>query len=216
MAVAIATERLRPNAQRSPVMTTPGCALFAAGEWRAVEQGAGDVPALQRFFEANPGYFVAVGGQPAAPGEAHEAIFGALPAGWPYTKKWSIGFIDEAGALVGMANVVSDLLAPRVWHIGLFIIAAGLHGRGVAQALYRALERWACDRGAQWLRLGVVEGNARAERFWERCAYREVRRRGGFEVGNLVRTIRVMMKPLANGTLADYLALVPRDTPESC
>jgi GNAT superfamily N-acetyltransferase len=189
--------------------------LFAAGAYRAVELGAEDVPDLQHFFDLNPEYFVAVGGQPATPAEAHQEIHGALPAGWPYTKRWSIGFVDEMHTLIGMADVVSDLLATGVWHIGLFIVASALHGRGVAQSLYHALECWAVDRGALWLRLGVVEGNARAERFWERCAYVEMRKRDNFEVGKLVRTIRVMAKPLAAGTLAEYLALVPRDRPES-
>ena len=156
-----------------------------------------------------------MGGQPAAPDEAHREIHGALPAGWPYTKKWSIGFVDDADTLIGMADVVSDLLAAGVWHIGLFIVASALQGRGMAQSLYHALEHWAAVRGARWLRLGVVEGNARAERFWERCAYVEMRKRDNFDVGKLLRTVRVMAKPLAAGTLTEYLALVPRDRPES-
>jgi RimJ/RimL family protein N-acetyltransferase len=178
-----------------------------------VELDAADAPRLQRFFELNPEYFLAVNGQPPAADEAHEEIHGAPPAGWPFTKKWSIGFVDETGSLIGMANVVSDLLAPGVWHIGLFMLATRLHGSGAARSLYKRLERWALDLGAQWLRLGVVQGNARAERFWEGCGFVEVRKRG-VEMGKLVNTLRVMAKPLAAGTLSEYLALVARDRPE--
>jgi hypothetical protein len=42
----------------------------------------------------------------------------------------------------------------------------------------------------------------------------EVRKRGGVEMGKLVNTLRVMAKPLAAGTLPEYLALVARDRPE--
>ena len=115
-----------------------------------------------------------------------------------------------------MANVVSDLLARGVWHIGLFLIATRLHGSGAAQSLYERLERWALDQGAQWLRLGVVQGNTRAERFWDRCGFIEVRKRADVEMGRLVNTLRVMVKPLAAGALAEYLALVARDRPEPC
>ena len=124
-------------------------------------------------------------------------------------------FVDDANQLVGMASLVSDLLAANVWHIGLFMVATARHGNGDAQSLYRDLEEWVVRSGAEWLRLGVVEGNSRAERFWLRAGFVEVRKRGPLEMGTRVNTIRVMAKPLAGGALTQYLALVTRDQPES-
>jgi len=188
--------------------------LFAAHPFVAAELTDVDIPQLQRFFELNPEYFLAVNGQARASEEAHEEIHGTLPQGWPFTKKWHVGFFDQTGSMVGMANVVSDLLARGVWHIGLFLIATRLHGSGAAQSLYERLERWTRDQGAQWLRLGVVQGNTRAERFWDRCGFIEVRKRADVEMGKLVNTLRVMVKPLAAGALHEYLTLVARDRPE--
>ena len=51
------------------------------------------------------------------------------------------------------------------------------------------------------MRLGVVEGNARAERFWERCAFTEVRKRHDIEMGARTNTVRVMARPLDGGTV---------------
>jgi RimJ/RimL family protein N-acetyltransferase len=186
-------------------------ALFETGAFLATELRDADIPALQRFFEDNPEYFLAVSGQPPEPNEAHEEVHGAPPQGWTYTRKWLIGFEDPSGALVGMANVISDLLAPGIWHVGLFIVATRLHGAGTAQSTLSELERWACDLGARWLRLGVVKGNRRAERFWERRGFVEVRERSGIAMGMRINTVRVMAKPLAAGTLDQYLTLVPRD-----
>lgn len=169
---------------------------------------------LQRFFEANPEYFFAVHGEPAGPNEAHEEIHGELPTGWSFTKKWLVGYLDAENSLVAMANVISDLLAPGVWHIGLFMVATSRHGTGEAQVLHQGLESWAVSNGASWLRLGVVQGNARAERFWQTLDYIEARTRGGVEMGRLTNTIRVMYKPLAGGTAEQYLSLVQRDRPE--
>jgi GNAT superfamily N-acetyltransferase len=191
-------------------------ALFTAGAIRAVELGIEETPALQRFFDLNPEYFFAVNGKAPSPTEAHDEIHETLPEGWSFTKKWIIGFADGTDTLVGMANVVSDMLAPGVWHIGLFIVSSRLHGSGVAQSLYESLERWARDSGSRWLRLGVVEGNARAEKFWERRGFLEVRKRGGVEMGTRVNAVRVMAKPLAGGTFPEYLSLVARDWPEAC
>jgi GNAT superfamily N-acetyltransferase len=183
-------------------------------ELRSVELTAGSEPLLQRFFDDNPLYFLSVNGEPAQPGEAHEEIHGALPAGWPYTKKWVVGYVGANGSLAAMANVVSDLLAPSVWHISTFIVATSRHGAGDAQVLYRSLESWALRSGACWLRLGVVRGNARAERFWEREGFVQTRLRAGVVMGMLTNTLRVMFKPLAGGSMEQYLTLAGRDRPE--
>ena len=169
---------------------------------------------LQAFFEANPAYFRSVNGEPPAPDEAHHEIHDQPPAGWPFTKKWLIGYADGNGTLVAMANVISDLLAAGVWHIGLFIVATTRHGNGEAKVLLQGLQDWAGANGAGWLRLGVVQGNARAERFWESAGYVEARTREGIPMGKLSHTVRVMVKPLAGGSMEEYLTLVPRDRPE--
>ena len=180
-----------------------------------VELGPDDAPLLQRFFDANPEYFLAVGGQPATPTEAHDELNDRPPAGFAYTRQWALGYPDADGALAAMAIVVSDLFAARVWHVGLFIVATARHGQGDAQVLYDGIEAWARASGADWMRLGVVQGHARAERFWTGRGFAEVRTRSGIRLGRLDRTVRVMVKPLAGGMLADYLAQVPRDRPES-
>jgi GNAT superfamily N-acetyltransferase len=182
---------------------------------RVIRLGDAEVPLLQRFFDANPAYFVAVHGEPALPSEAHEEVHGPLPAGFSYSEKLVIGHQQPDGELAAMATVITDLLAEHVWHIGLFIVATARHGNGDARLLHDGLEQWARDHGAQWLRLGVVQGNERAERFWTSCGYAQVRLRQGLQMGQRTNNVRVMVKPLAGGSFDDYLALVPRDQPES-
>jgi GNAT superfamily N-acetyltransferase len=188
--------------------------LFEIHGLRAYELRAESMAELQAFFDANPLYFESVGGAPAIPTEAIDEFEGEPPKGWSFTKNWLLGFVDESNSLMGMANVVSDLLANSVWHIGLYIVATSRHGTGEAKAVYEALEAWAVSNGAKWLRLGVVKGNVGAEKFWERAGFIEVRTRQGVEIGTKVNTVRVMSKALAGGSVAEYLALVVRDRPE--
>ena len=177
------------------------------------ELGAADVAAVQRFFEANPEYFRMVNGEGPRPGEAQAEFADLPPAGMAYRKMSLFGFYDGAGTLIGVATIVADFIVEHVWHIGLFIVATALHGSGVAASLYSSLERSMIDQGARWLRLGVVHGSARAEKFWLRCGYVQVRERGPVAMGQKSNLLRVMAKPLAGGTIADYLALVERDRP---
>ena len=170
---------------------------------------------LQEFFEVNPFYFLAVHGQPAQPREAHEEIAEDPPSGWPFTRKYVFGYQRPDGQLAAMAHVISDLLAEGVWHVATFIVETARHGTGDSQALYQSLEKWAKDQGAQWMRLGVVQGHTRAESFWLARGYRQVASRQGVEMGLRVNDLRVMVKPLHNQTLSEYYAIVERDRPPS-
>jgi RimJ/RimL family protein N-acetyltransferase len=196
----------------NPIVEGP---LFTAGPFRVVGMGRADIGKLQRFYESNPEYHRAVCGEEPGPDEAREEFESSLPAGWSFGKRWMLAFTDDDDAMVGMASLVSDLFAEGIWHVGLFIVATPLWGGGAASDMYGHLESWMRSNGARWSRLGVVEGNARAERFWEKAGYVEVRRRYDVAMGKRVNTLRVMVKPLANGDLSEYLALVARDRADS-
>jgi GNAT superfamily N-acetyltransferase len=184
-----------------------------AAAYQLRELGPADIATVQRFFEASPEYFWTVNGEGPRPDEARIEFADLPPAGMAYRKMSLLGFYDGAGTLIGFATIVTDFIVEHVWHVGLFIVATALHGSGVATSLYALLERWMIGQGAQWLRLGVVQGSARAERFWQRRGYVQVRERGPVTMGEKSNLLRVMVKPLAGGTIAEYLALVERDRP---
>jgi GNAT superfamily N-acetyltransferase len=200
---------------RADPPSTAARTLFAAGDLQARELGESDIPALQRFFAANPEYFVAVNGAPPRDDEAAREFADMPPPGMPFARRWMIGFVDEAGRLAAMASILADFLAAGVWHVGLFIVATPLHGTGASGVLYRRLEDWMRAGGARWIRLGAVLGNRKAERFWEKAGYVEVRRRPGVPIGERTCVVRVFVKPLGGATQDEYLRLVGRDRPDS-
>lgn len=108
--------------------------LFPGTGFRARAIREDDIARLQRFLEANPEYFLVVGGAPPRANEALLEFHDRPPRGWPWDLKWLVAFDDPGGAMVAVADVVSNLLAPGVWHIGLFIVATRLHGSGAARA----------------------------------------------------------------------------------
>jgi GNAT superfamily N-acetyltransferase len=190
-------------------------ALFETAGLVVRELRRDELPALQALFDANPDYFIAVGGQPPLPDEAEREFDELPPPPLSFGTRWFAGVFDRAGALSGLLILLSDLTAKDVWHTALFFLAGAQRGTGAAAELQAALERWARAGGARWLRLGVVKGNARAERFWARCGYREVRTREITNASGVVKTVGVLVKRLAGGSLDDYLREVPRDRPGS-
>jgi RimJ/RimL family protein N-acetyltransferase len=191
--------------------------LFESPEFVARVLGSDDLPALQALFDENPDYFIAINGLPARPDDAQRELDELPPPELAFGGRWVAGLHERGtGRLAGVVNVLSDFMAPGVWHVGLLFVATRWHGSGAAQRAYRALERWMQHGGATWLRLGVVDGNRRAERFWARQGFTEVRQRTGVDTGGRLNTVRVLLKPLAvDSDLAAYLAAVPRDRPDS-
>lgn len=197
-------------------MNTPSSSsrrLFEVGAFEARELTEDDLVALQDFFVANPEYFLAFNGMPPRPDEARQEFEDRPPPEIPFSRAYTIGFLASSGPFVAMASVLSGFVAMQVWHIGFFLLATSLHGTGTAMALYSGLEQWMKEEGALWLRLGVVAGNSKAERFWEKAGYTEVKRRAGMQLGNLTHTVRVLVKPMGSAGLEEYFRLIVRDRP---
>jgi len=98
-----------------------------------------DIPALQRFFEGNPAYSIAVEGRPPGPGAAEKEFDDMPPPDWPLGRRWMLAFRGDGGDMFATADLLSDLFVAGVWHIGLFIVATRLHGSGTAYELYEGL-----------------------------------------------------------------------------
>ena len=188
--------------------------LHADAGWLAVLAERSSADEVQAFYEANPEYWRITHGHAPPPGEAAQGFDFRPPAEMPY-RDWQIWLIRDRTSrqIVGELSVGIDLLARGVFHLGFFIIESARQGSGLAGEVHAAYESWALAQGARWLRLGVVAANTRAEAFWRRQGYIEVRRREGYALGSLMHQLIVMVKPVPPNILADFLLAVPRDRP---
>src|SRR5258708_5334918 len=165
--VIIASRAARLNPGPLERMNSPDPSprrLFAADVYEAVALAEEDLPTLQAFFVGNPEYFLAVTGAPPRPDEAKQELEFRPPPGMPYDKWYVVGFFDSCGQMMAMASVLTDLLAPRVCHLSLFIVATALHVTGTAGLLVESLDECAKDEAACWLRLDAVVGTLQAQR----------------------------------------------------
>jgi len=189
-------------------------AFACTGPFRVFELVEVDIAVIQQLYDANPEYSRMVLGRAPRDGDAHDDFYDRPPAAFPMGRKFMLGFVDAEDELLGVAEIVSDLFAQSVWHIGFFLLATNQHGNGLAHQLYEAIELAARTNGAQWLRLGVVADNLRGVRFWQRCGFQQVRVREDYAPGERQHTLQVMVKALSRGDVPEYLALVPRDRPD--
>jgi GNAT superfamily N-acetyltransferase len=189
--------------------------LFESSSLSARVLAESDIPRLQALFTTNPEYFFAINGLGPTPDAAQIEFDERPPSHLSYSEQICLGLFNRRGALSGVAIVVQDLGAKTVWHLSLFLIATALQGNGVGSEIYVAFERWMKENGAHWIRLGVVQGNSPAERFWEKHEFSLARKRENVDTGGRLNTVCVKVKPLFNDALSTYFVLVPRDRPDS-
>jgi ribosomal protein S18 acetylase RimI-like enzyme len=100
---------------------------------------------------------------------------------------------DVTGRLVGFAQVLRRHPADGHPWIGLLLVDGRLRRQGHGSAIAAVLEERFCREGALGVRLGILENNIEAQRFWTALGYREIDRRPDLAKG---RPTLVMHKDL--------------------
>ena len=124
-----------------------------------VESDAGPIQAM---FESDPAYFELTLGAPPGPAEV-ESLVKALPPDGDrgYEDKFLYVLLDGSD-VAGVVDLIRDYPMPSIWYLGLIFLVPTQRGKGLGRAVLRGLCTWIAANGGTALRLGVVEGNARA------------------------------------------------------
>jgi GNAT superfamily N-acetyltransferase len=91
-------------------------------------------------------------------------------------RRWITGsavfFLESGGEARGLACGKRDASDPQTVHLLAMWVHPDLRGSGAADVLIAAVKDWATEIGAARVRLGLVEGNMRAQRCYERAGFR--------------------------------------------
>ena len=157
-----------------------------------------DLDALQRVFEAAPGYFEAVTGGPVGKAEAQSELT-SLPPGCSHDDKfvWGLYRGDE---MIGCADVLRGYPDRPRAVIGLLLLTEHWQRQGLGRAFARLVEQtiggWP---EIERFRIGVIFTNPGALAFWRKLGYVET---GEVKPGapDFRGDIIVLEKPLVRAT----------------
>jgi GNAT superfamily N-acetyltransferase len=134
-----------------------------------------DAADLQDLFERCTDFHeLSEGGPTRSTAGAEELV--ARPAGKELADKFSFGIYAPAGGLVGFLDLMRDYPAESEWWIGLLMLDPAVRGGGLGGRIYRAAAEWVSAQGGAMIRIGVLEQNPDAMRFWQRQGFLELRR----------------------------------------
>lgn len=137
------------------------------------EHNAGDAADL---YARCTDYFMLQDGEPATLADAID-LFRDVPDERSSADQTVMGWRGENG-LIAVGAILRDYPSDGVWYLGFMIVDPAAREQGIGRSIYNTIEQWAAARGAQELRLAVLEANEAAERFWRSLGYRELRRVG--------------------------------------
>lgn len=99
-----------------------------------------------------------------------------LPPGKEPKDKYVFGIYKEKGALIGVIDIVKDYKVPGEWIIGLLMIDQKERAKRLGRTLHDLIKTWVSQEHGVALRIGVVEENKGAYKFWEKMGYAELDR----------------------------------------
>jgi len=161
--------------------------------------------ALAALYQHNPDYWLSMAGSVPSASMARLDLVQSVEGKSP-----KLGIYDAHQVLIGVCFLVRDFLAPHVWHIEFFLISTELRGTGVSHEIFGGLADRIQILGGQWMRLGCVTTDARANRFWNDQGFVDLGIWQGRVLGKTVE-LQLKWKSLAGGTLSDYFQVVPND-----
>ena len=94
--------------------------------------------------------------------------------------------VSDADILLGfvhLRSLVDYYTQLEHGHVADIVVAPGYEGQGIATMLLEAGERWARDRGYEWLSISVFESNSRAASLYERSGF-------GRDIVRMVKPLR--------------------------
>ena len=148
---------------------------FAGDGFAGLPLDAADQPRVQALLTACDDYALMLTGQPNPP-DAAATLFASLPPGRGPADKLVLGIQEPDGTLIGLIDVVREYPDPGVWFLGLLLLHPAHRSRGLGTRVYDAFAEWAFAEGCDIMRLGVVQQNEAALRFWSRIGFQEVAR----------------------------------------
>ncbi|SFG41532.1 Acetyltransferase (GNAT) family protein [Desulfotomaculum arcticum] len=118
-------------------------------------------------------------------------ILNELPPNKAKKDKLVLGVYNDCARLIAVIDIIRGYKIEDEWTIGLMIIDPDERGKGLGEQINDFIKKIALESKAAILRLGVVEGNHRAYKFWTNIGYKEVGRVNK-KFGDKEKTIFVM------------------------
>lgn len=170
--------------------------VFLKGETLNVKKLANDnLEDIKCLCNRSRDYFLMV--DKKLPDEATAISFlKDLPPGKTYEDKYLLGIYSSINnKLIALVDIIKDYHNIGEWMLGLLLIDEQERRRGLGIAIHDFIKDWVKEYNGHLLKVGVLEVNSKALKFWSKIGYQETRR-VNMEFGGVDEVVIVMEQQL--------------------
>ncbi len=154
-----------------------------------------DEVSVQNLCERCADFSMLIEGRLPEKSAGHDILFD-LPPNKDLEDKYVIGvYKKESSPLIAVIDLIKDYKNPGEWTMGLMMIDPDERGQRLGRTLQEFVKTLVLEHRGKVLRIGVVEENSRAYKFWREMGYAEVDR-VSMTFGNKTHRVIVMNLPL--------------------
>ena len=127
---------------------------------------------IEAFFEQASDYALLESGVSNPQSEATDLLY-SLPEEKTEKDKFVYGVFDETHQLIGVVDLIKNFPEKGEVMLGLLDFIPRVRHQGLGQAVHQVLVEKVKLAGGQSLRIGVLQENAAALRFWKALGYQK-------------------------------------------
>lgn len=155
-----------------------------------------DIDILQELCENCIDYYEMNGGRTEDLSNCGQDLFDDLPPGKDHNDKSIVGLFVNENTLAGIIEIVKDYPEEKTWYIGQMMMRREMRGQGIGQGFLQEYLKYLSELNVNKIRLGVLQENEKAYRFWKRMGFKLIYERENYEIGDKTTTAYVMEREL--------------------
>ena len=144
---------------------------FNLKDYKVKNLKKGDIYDIQNLCERCSDYFCIDQGSGPDRDEGRK-ILEILPPQKGIRDKFVLGVYNTEKRLIGLIDIVKNYPTENEWMLGFLLIDPDERNKGLGKLLHNALIYWVRNEKGKKIRIGVLNENEKAFRFWSSLGYK--------------------------------------------
>jgi ribosomal protein S18 acetylase RimI-like enzyme len=162
-----------------------------------------DIQIIQEVFEKCNDYLLLVEGKTVERNTGEEEFL-SVPKGKSLEEKLVFGIFNQQKEIIGYLDTLCIYPEEKCCWIALLLFVPEYRAKSMGQKVVQGFIEYMSTRGVQEIRLGVIEENYQAKRFWNNLGFELIHTTESRPFGNKAHKVHIMRRILIHKDKLSY------------